>query len=278
MNLPLLLAVALKVGVTLHPYYSWTRNVAQGTDVEVRALLPGDVDASNYQPRPEDIQKLADLDAIVINGTGHDEFILDMIKASGNTRLVIIKPNDAVPMLRQAHGTGLNSHTFISFSNAIQQSHFIAKALGDLRPADARKFQDNASAYARKLRGIKGRAAAKLANAKINRVVCVHDGYGYLMQEFGIDIAGVVEPAHGLVPSAAELGQMVDLIKKDGIKVVFSEESFPAQLTRVLRDEGGARVYLISHIATGTYSADEFEKQMQKNADVMVRALVTDPA
>jgi len=60
--------------------------------------------------------------------------------------------------------------------------------------------------------------------------------------------------------------------------VVFSEESFPAQLTKVLREEGGARVYLISHIATGTYSADEFEKQMQKNAEVMVKALVTDPA
>ena len=278
MSLPLLVAVALKIGVTLHPYYSWTKNVAQGTDVEVRALLPGDVDASSYQPRPEDIKKLTDLDAIVVNGVGHDEFILEMIKASGNERIKVIQPNDAVPMLRQAHGTGLNSHTFISFSNAIQQSYFIAKALGDLRPAEAQKFQENAAAYARKLRGIKGRAAARLANAKVNRVVCVHDGYGYLMQEFGIDIAGVVEPAHGLVPSAAELGQMVDLIKKDHLNVVFSEESFPPQLTQVLRAEGGARVYLISHIATGAYSADEFEKQMQKNAEVMVKALVTDPA
>ena len=278
MSFPLLIAVALKVGVTLHPYYSWTKNVAQGTSVEVRALLPGEVDASNYQPRPEDVAKLADLDAIVINGAGHDEFILEMIKASGNTKITVIKPNEAVPMLRQAHGTALNSHTFISFSNAIQQTYFIAKALGDLRPAEARKLQDNAAAYSRKLRGIKGRAAAKLANAKLNRVVCVHDGYGYLMQEFGIDIAGVVEPSHGLVPSAAELGQMVDLLRKDRIKVVFSEESFPAPLTKVLRDEGGARVYLISHIATGAYAADEFEKQMQKNVDVMVKALVTDPA
>ena len=38
--------------------------------------------------------------------------------------------------------------------------------------------------------------AARLVKVRISRVV--HDGYGYLMQEFGIDIAGVVEPAHGL--------------------------------------------------------------------------------
>ena len=72
----------LKVGVTLHPYYSWTMNVVGDTGVEVRPILPGEVDAGDYQPRPEDIKKLADLDAIVVNGVGHDDFIFDMIKAS----------------------------------------------------------------------------------------------------------------------------------------------------------------------------------------------------
>ena len=276
--LALLFAAPLKVGVTLHPYYSWTANVARGTGIEVRPLLPGEVDASDYQPRPEDIAKLKDLDAIVINGVGHDEFILSMLKASGNTKVAIIKPNEAVPMLRQAHGEGLNSHTFISFSNAIQQTWFIEKALAALDPADGAKLQKNAADYVRKLRTIKGAAAAKLASAKVSRVVCVHDGYGYLMQEFGIDIAGVVEPSHGMIPSAAELGQIVDLLKRERLHVVFSEESFPEPLLKVLRDEGKARVYLISHIATGTYSAAEFEKQMQKNVDSMIKALVTDPA
>jgi zinc transport system substrate-binding protein len=98
------------------------------------------------------------------------------------------------------------------------------------------------------------------------------------MQEFGIDIAGVVEPAHGLVPSAQELGTMVDLLKREKIPVVFSEETFPEPLLKVLRDEGGARVYIISHIASGPYSADKFETEMQKNVDAMVQALVIDAA
>ena len=278
MILAILLAAAsqLKVGVTLHPYYSWTENVVAGTPFEVVPLLPGEVDASDYQPRPDDIKKLTGLDAIVINGLGHDDFIQQMIAASGNQKLKVIKPNDAVPLLRQVHGTAPNSHTFISFSNAVQQTYFIAKNLGELRPDLAAKLQDNAAAYVRRLRQMKSKAAVKLAGAKINRVVCVHDGYGYLMQELGIEIAGVVEPAHGLVPSAAELGAMVDLIKREHIKVVFSEQSFPDALLKVLREESGATVYLISHIATGDYSAGEFEKQMQKNVDSMIKALVTD--
>lgn len=268
----------LKVGATLHPYYSWTSNVVRGTDVEVRPILPGDVDAGDYQPRTEDIAKLADLDAIVVNGVGHDDFITEMIKASGNKRLVVIRPNDSVPLLKAANGGTVNSHTFISFSNAIQQTYAIARALAALRPELAATFDANAADYARRLRAIKGRAAARLADAKIHRVVTVHDGYGYLMQEFGIDVAGVVEPAHGLVPSAKELGAMVDLLKREHLTVVFSEETFPPALQEVLRDAGGARVYVISHIASGPYTADKFEVEMQQNADTMVQALVTAPA
>jgi zinc transport system substrate-binding protein len=267
----------LKVGVTLHPYYSWTANVVRDCGVEVIPILPGEVDAGDYQPRTEDIAKIAGLDAMVVNGVGHDDFIFDMIKASGNDKLRIIRPNDGVPLLKAVNGGTVNSHTFISFSNAIQQTYAIAKALSALRPDLASRFDQNAADYARRLRAIKGRAAQELVDARVNRVVTVHDGYGYLMQEFGIDIAGVVEPAHGLLPSAKELGAVVDLLKRERIQVVFSEESFPAPLLKVLHDEGHARVYVISHIASGAYTPDKFEVEMQRNVDVMVKALVTDP-
>src|SRR4029077_11208496 len=109
----------LKIGVTLHPYYSWTRNVVGNLPgYEVRPILPGEIDAGDYQPRPEDIKKIADLDAVVINGIGHDDFIMPMIKASGNRKIVIIRPNAETPQIRSVHGTAVNSHTFISFTNA----------------------------------------------------------------------------------------------------------------------------------------------------------------
>jgi zinc transport system substrate-binding protein len=268
----------LEVGVTLHPYYSWTMNVVVSTPIAVRPVLPGDVDAGDYQPRPEDIRKLANLDVIIVNGLGHDDFITDMITASGNKRLRIIRPNDGVPPLTSARGGTINSHTFISFTNAITQTYAIAKALGEMRPALAATLQQNATDYARRLRSIKSKAADRLAGARVKRVVTVHDGYSYLMQEFGIEVAGVVEPAHGLIPSAKELTGIVDLIKGEKVPVIFSEEAFPAPLLEVLRDEGGARVYVISHIASGPYTKNKFEIEMQRNVDVMVQALVTDPA
>ena len=268
-------ASILKIGVTLHPYYSWTSNVVGNLPgYEVRALLPGDVDAGEYQPRPQDIKRLADLDVVIVNGIGHDDFIVPMLKASGNTRATIVRVNAETPMIRAGRGTGVNSHTFISFSNAIQQTYAIQRALARLRPQDAATLQQNAAEYARRLRGIKAKAASQLADATITRVVTVHDGYGYLLQEFGLEVGGVVQPSHGLTPSAGELRDMVALLKREKISVVFSEATFPEPLLRVLRDEAGVSVFIISHIASGPFTADKFEREMQQNADTMIRALV----
>jgi zinc transport system substrate-binding protein len=266
----------LKIGVTLHPYYSWTKNVVGSLPgYEVRSILPGEIDAGDYQPRPDDIKKLVDLDAIVVNGIGHDDFIMPMIRAAGNKKLVVIRPNETTPQIHSVRGNSVNSHTFISFTNAIQQTYAIQRAIAALRPNDAAALQRNAADYARRLRLIKSKAAQQLAEAKITRVVTVHDGYGYLLQEFGLEVAGVVQPAHGLTPSAAELRDMVRLLQREKIRVVFSEETFPAPMLKVLQDEGGARVYVITHIASGEYTADKFEREMQKNVDTMIQALVT---
>ena len=271
-------AAPLRIGVTLHPYYSWTANVVAGVPgTEVVGVLPGEVDAGNYQPSPDDIAKLAKLDAIVINGIGHDDFIVDMIRASGNTKLVVIEANAETPLVKSAHGESSNSHTFISFTNAVQQTALIARKLGELRPASADALRANASRYGDKLRAIQADHAAKLASAKVKRVVTVHDGYTYLLQEFGIGLAGVVQPAHGLTPSAKELGEMIALIQKENIAVVLTEEDFPEKLLATLREATHAKVYIISHVATGAYAADEFERVMTKNADTLVQALVTDP-
>ena len=267
-------AAALRVGVTLHPYYAWTANVVGNLPgYEVRALLPGDIDAGDYQPRPQDIKRLADLDVIIVNGIGHDDFIFPMLKASGNTRATIVRLNAETPMIRATRGKGVNSHTFISFSNAIQQTYAIQRALSRRRPADAAALQQNAAAYARRLRTIKARAAAQLANARVTRVVTVHDGYAYLLQEFGLEVAGVVQPAHGLTPSAAELRDMVALLRREQIRVVFSEQSFPEPLAQVLRNEAAVAIHVISHIASGPFTADRFEREMQQNVETMIAAL-----
>jgi zinc transport system substrate-binding protein len=272
-------ATPLRVGVTLHPYYSWVENVTAGTDVVVVPVIPGDVDIDAYQPRAEDIAALGTLDVLVRNGLGHDTVVDRMRAAANNPRLQVIDINAETATLPEAHGKGSNSHTFLSLTNAVQQSALLARVLGQRLVADgappvvAAKLQDNAAAYAKKLRRMLADAKAKLASARTRRVVTVHDGYGYLLQELGVELVAVVEPAHGLLPSAAELSGVVEVVRREKVTVVLAEERFPQALARPL-EQVGAKTHVISHVATGAFSADRFEREMQANVDTIVAALV----
>jgi zinc transport system substrate-binding protein len=275
MHLLLLAALAvapLKVGVTLHPYFSWAANVTQGLPIDVVGVLPGEVDAGNYQPRPEDIARLKALDVLLVNGIGHDDFIEGMLKASGNERCTVVRLNAGTALLKNHRGEAMNSHTFLSFSNAIGQSYLIARSLAQLRPELASALQKNATAYATRLRQQRASALQRLSQARTRRVVTVHDGYSYLLQELELTLIDVVEPSHGLIPSVAELGQLLRRLEAEPVKVVLSEERFPSALVEVLK-EHGATVVVVSHIATGTFAAERFEHEMQANVDALVSAL-----
>ena len=262
----------LKVGTTLHPYFSWASMVATSLPIEVRAVLPPEVDVGSYQPRPQDVAKLKDLDALIINGIGHDDFILEMLKASGNVKCVVIRPNEVTPLLKNRRGDAANSHTFLSFSNAIQQTYVIARALGTLRPELSLKLQENAMTYTKRLRTLRSAAMQRLLRSKEARVITVHDGYAYLLQELGIELVAVIEPAHGLLPSAGELSALVKQLQRERVTVVLAEEAFPPGLAEVLA-QAGAKVTQVTHISSGPFTAERFEREMQSNVDALASAL-----
>lgn len=270
-----LVAAPLKVGVTLHPYASWAWQVTNGLPVEIVPVVPGDVDVGSYQPRPKDVETLASLDVLLENGLGHDAFLDEMVRASGNTRLVRVPLNDGTPLLVTTPGALANSHTFLSLGNAMIQSAAIARALANVRPEWRKPLEANALTYARRLRELRATAVTRLSTVKQRRVVTVHDGYSYLLQELGLELAAVVEPAHGLTPSAAELATIVRLIRSNDAHVVLSEASFPPAMSTTL-EEAGAKVVVVSHIATGEFTPRRFEEEMVANLAAIVAAM-TEP-
>jgi zinc transport system substrate-binding protein len=265
-------AAPLKLGVTLHPYYSWAARVTEGLPVELVAVVPGDVDIGSYQPRPQDVATLKTLDVLVENGLGHDAFLDEMVRAAGNEKLTRIRMNEGTPLLLTHGGTAPNSHTFLSMGNAALQSYTLARALAQLRPEWRPALERNAAAFARRLRAMRAATVSALSTVKQRRVVTVHDGYAYLLQELGLELAGVVEPAHGLLPSASELGDVVQRLKARQVRVVFSEETFPPAMAKVL-EEAGARVVVVSHVATGDFTPTRFEAELQRNLDAIVQVM-----
>lgn len=270
----------LRIGITLHPYYSYVSNIV-GDKAEVVPLIPAGFNPHAYEPRAEDIKRIGTLDVVVLNGVGHDDFAERMIASSEKPGIPVIEANAKVPLLAAtgmaARGAGkvVNPHTFLSISASITQVNTIARELGKLDPVNAKAYTRNARAYAKRLRALRADALARLnkAPAADFRVATIHGAYDYLLREFGLEVTAVVEPAHGIEPSPSQLKKTIDQLKALDVKVIFSEIDFPSTYVETIQRESGVKLYSLSHISYGDYSAGKYEEEMARNLDTVVRAI-----
>ena len=270
----------LKIGVTLQPYYSFVANTVKDKAEVIPVVRLDKYDSHSYQPKPEDIKRINELDVLVVNGVGHDEFIFDILNAADRKKEIkVIYANKNVSLMPIAGSIRgekvMNPHTFISITTSIQQVYNIAKELGDIDPANKEFYLKNSRDYAKKLRKLKADAlneVKKLGNIEI-RVATLHGGYDYLLSEFGIDVKAVIEPSHGAQPSAADLEKVIKIIKNEKIDIIFGEKNFNNKFVDTIHKETGVEVRSLSHMTNGAYELDGFEKFIKVDLDEVVKAI-----
>ena len=270
----------LKIGVTLQPYYSFVANTVKDKAEVIPVVRLDKYDSHSYQPKPEDIKRINELDVLVVNGVGHDEFIFDILNAADRKKEIkVIYANKNVSLMPIAGSIRgekvMNPHTFISITTSIQQVYNIAKELGEIDPANKEFYLKNSRDYAKKLRKLKADAlneVKKLGNINI-RVATLHGGYDYLLSEFGIDVKAVIEPSHGAQPSAADLEKVIKIIKNEKIDIIFGEKNFNNKFVDTIHKETGVEVRSLSHMTNGAYELDSFEKFIKVDLDEVVKAI-----
>lgn len=269
-----------KIGITLHPYYSYVKNIV-GDRAEVLPLIGAGFNPHNYRPQPEDIKRCMDFDIMVVNGIGHDEFAFEIMDAAGMTdKLTIIYANrdvSLIPVSGTLDGSKrVNPHTFVSVGASIQQIFTISKELQKADPENAAFYRQNTREYVRKLRKMKAEFMERIADLPDVDFRCatVHGGYDYLLQEFGLQVTAVIEPGHGLEPTASQLAQTIDAIRKLHVDVVFSEMDFPEKYVDTIHKETGIRIRYLSHLTKGEYTKESFEQGMRENMKALTDALI----
>lgn len=268
----------LTIGITLQPYYSYVKAVV-GDRATILPLVDAGFNPHNYLPQPNDLRRLAQMDVIVINGIGHDDFALKVIDAANRTDLVVLKANQDVPLLPamgQSVGKGaVNPHTFVGLSTTIQKVYTIASELSKIDPENASFYRKNARKYAKMFRLMKREAMLSLGELDTAgmKVATTHNAYGYILQEFGVDVEAVIEPAHGVEPSASQLKDTIEKIKASDIDVLFYELNMPNRFVDTIEQATGVQLYRFSHMTHGPYEDDKVEVEMKKNLQTLIEAM-----
>jgi zinc transport system substrate-binding protein len=273
-------AAGLEIGITLHPYYSFVAKIVQDR-AEIVPLIDADANPHGYAPQPADMIRITSMDVLVVNGIGHDTWAFEILDAAGmRDTLSLIYANDGVSLIPVAGDPSgekvVNPHTFISTTAAIQQVYTISQKLGELDPENATYFRQNARRYALEIRKLRSEFDAQIKGATLSSFRCatMHSGYDYILQELGLQVTAVIEPRHGVEPTARQLAETIDRIEAADVNVLFAEKYFASKLSDTIREATGVKMYSISHISSGEYTPEKFVDEMRENLATLAAAIV----
>ncbi len=257
----------IKVVASFYPMYIMARNVAEGVPgVTVENLTPPVTGClHDYAITTSDMRKLADADVLVVNGAGMESFLEQVVTQYPAVK--VVRLSDGIPLLQGAEGD--NPHVWVSVSYAIRQVEHLGSAMQIADPVHAPLYQKNTEAYVIRLKALQQKMHAELEPYKGKEIITFHEAFPYFAEEFGLNIIAVVEREPGSAPSAKELAETVDLIKKVGIKTLFSEPQYSGVAAQTIARETGAVIYTLDPAVTGDDTLDAYIRIMEQNLEVL---------
>ncbi|HZQ79927.1 MAG TPA: metal ABC transporter substrate-binding protein [Acidimicrobiia bacterium] len=213
-----------------------------GNHVDVYGLLKPNLDPHDYEPSPADVARLATAAVIVKNGVGLERWF-DATIRNAEPKGAIVDASTGIA-LRRGPGTDRDPHIWHDPRNARVMVHTIATALAGADPAHRVDYEAAEAAYAAELDRLDAEIAAEIGGLADKKLVTNHDAFGYYVARYGLDFVGAVIPSFDSQAelSAADVAGVVKLIRKAGVKAVFSEASVPPKTAEAIGREAGVAV------------------------------------
>lgn len=147
----------------------------------------------------------------------------------------------------------------------------VADALSDVDPGGEASYRKRASAYLGRLGSLDRSFENGLTTCDRDLIVTAHDAFGYLTKRYGLrsrSIAGISPEAE---PDPKHLAELADLVKREGITTIFTEELVSPKVAEVLAREANVQTDVLDPIESepeGGYIAG-----MNENLKTLRRAL-----
>ncbi|MGL6104742.1 metal ABC transporter substrate-binding protein [Romboutsia sp.] len=262
----------IKIITSFYPIYIFTSNITKNIEgVElVNLTKPTTGCLHDYSITTGEMKNLEDSDIFIINGANMESFMDKVIKQNKN--LKVIEASKGIKLIK-GENDELNPHVWLSISNAIKEVKNIEEKLIEYDPKNKEKYTENAKEYIDKLQNEKEKMHKELEGLENRDIVTFHEAFPYFAEEFNLNIVGVIEREPGSQPSAKELQQSIEIVKKLKVKALFVEPQYSIEAAQVISNETGSKVYTLDPIVTGDMKLDSYEKVMDKNLETLKEAL-----
>lgn len=264
------------VAATVFPIYDLARRVA-GDRLAVRLVLAPGLDPHEYEPRPRDVESLADADLIFAVGLGLDPWASSLARAAGAGDARVFELGPLMDPILAPSGLiraqpMIDPHFWTDPVRARHTVDVIVEALGGLDPEGAPFFRERGETLKRSIAALHAEVTRRADTWSHRRIVSFHGSLFYFAARYGLQVVGVVEPVPGSEPTAQHLSALVGLLRGPEPPALFVEPQLDGQLARSLAREAGVTVHQVDPMG-GTGASPSYENVVRGIAAAMDEAL-----
>lgn len=165
-----------------------------------------------------------------------------------------------------------NAHAWMNLDDYQIQVQNICNGLSEADSTHADRYAANAQTYQAKVQELQQETAELASQIAAQPVVIFHEAYEYIVQEYGLQLAGEMNLDEERQVSAGEVADILHAIEDNHVSVVLAEELYGTDMGEMVAKQSGVKVVYLDTLTRGDYSADSYLEGMKSNIEQLKEA------
>jgi zinc/manganese transport system substrate-binding protein len=277
----------LNVVTTTSDLAALTQEVG-GDRINIQAIAKGYQDPHFVEAKPSFLLLLQRADLVVSVGLQLEiGWLPPLISQCGNARVqpnasgnldasqfadILELPTGPVSRAQgDVHPLG-NPHYWLDPENGRRVARGIATKLAQLRPEDAQYFEQRFQDFSRRLTEAEKRWDAQMQPYRGRKIVTYHRSWPNFTRRFGFQVMGEIEPRPGIPPSPRHTIELMEMMKREGVKVILVEPYFDLKTPNSIASGTGAKVVVLLPSVGGEKEATDYFKLFDYDLGLLSQA------
>lgn len=280
----------LPVIASIFPVADMVQQVG-GEYVDVTVVLPAGASPHTFEPKPSMVRKFYRSRIFFMIGAGLEFWGAKFVKTSGG-RIKNVVLSKGVPLIHftdhhddHNHDSGKadiskhesekgNPHIWLDPVIAKSMVNKIVTALCEVDQHRSKYYIKHGKKYLDELDKLDRLIKTTVDTFKIRKYVSFHASWDYLARRYGLTSVGVIEATPGRNPTPIQIGNIVNQIKKHGIRALFAEPQLNPKAAEVIAREANVNVLLLDPLGGPKLkNRHTYLDLMKYNLNILERAM-----
>ncbi len=272
--------------VTIYPFKFILQEIVKD-ELVINVLLTASIDPHTYEMVPSDLIKVQKAELFIYGDKQLDGWA-SKLEAKNKIQLSDLLPdtlrlNISEPLSNknltvdhthnQNHShEGFDPHFWTDPITVKGMTNNIVSLLIKHFPDKKYTFIANSEIFKSKLEQLDSNIFQKTKTIQNRNIFSSHPFYNYFFKRYEFNIVGFLEVSPGQVLSPKEMKMMMDVVKKNNVKAIFTNKQHSDRTTKILAESVGIKYYVLDPIG-GTENLMDYVSVVNHNLEIIAKAL-----